>query len=190
MNAAAIRLLAEKGLTASDIAEVAETLEQKKDATGAERQRRYRERKKAESDAVTRDVTRDDVTDRPLSRPPNEINSNPPTHTPETNTARVRADDFPCPDWCETEVWRDLKRNRRTKKLTNTPTAHKRFVSAIEEMADDEWPPGRLVEEIAAKGWAGPHDPRENRKPANDRQPSSTANAAAMARANLAGSHH
>ena len=80
MNAAAIRLLAEKGMTASDIAEVAEALEQSpKKSSGAERQARYRARKKAEeqTEGVTSDVTGDvtDVTDAPLSRPP----TSPPT---------------------------------------------------------------------------------------------------------------
>lgn len=54
MNAAAIAILVEKGLTAADILAVAEALERKKDKTGAERQARYRERHK-----VTRYVTRD-----------------------------------------------------------------------------------------------------------------------------------
>lgn len=45
MNAAAIRLLIAKGLDASDIAEVAEALERKKDNTNAERQARHRAKK-------------------------------------------------------------------------------------------------------------------------------------------------
>ena len=47
VNAAAIRLLIAKGLDASDIAEVAEALERKKDPSNADRQARYRERRKA-----------------------------------------------------------------------------------------------------------------------------------------------
>lgn len=194
MNAATIRLLIEKGLCAADIAEIAESLEQKPARSkAAERQARYRERVKAreEADGVTSDVTRDvtNVTNHPPYSPPNDIYSNPPLDPP--NTQKGRAEDFPCPDWCDPAVWRDLKRNRRTKKLTNTPTAHKRFVQQIEAMADDEWPPGRLVQEIAAKGWGGPHDPRNDRKPANDRpqrQPNSNSNALALAREKLGGS--
>ena len=45
MNAATIRLLVEKGLSGADIAEIAESLEVKKDPTGAERQARYRARR-------------------------------------------------------------------------------------------------------------------------------------------------
>lgn len=45
MNAATLRLLAEKGLSIEDIIEVAESLERKSDPTAAERQSRYRQRR-------------------------------------------------------------------------------------------------------------------------------------------------
>ena len=79
LNAQAIRLLAEKGLTASDIAELAEMLEVRRDPTAAERMRRYRA-KKEEGVTVTRNVT--DVTE---NQPPNEYISNPPK--PQTANA-------------------------------------------------------------------------------------------------------
>lgn len=56
LNAQALRLLAEKGLTASDIAELAEALEVRRDPTAAERMRRMRARR-AERVTVTRNVT-------------------------------------------------------------------------------------------------------------------------------------
>lgn len=62
MNAAAMRLLAEKGLSLEDIIEVAEALTSRKpDPTNAERQRRYRERQR-ESNAVTVTPVTDDET--------------------------------------------------------------------------------------------------------------------------------
>lgn len=64
LNAAAIAVMVDRGLTAADILAVAEALEIKKDRTGAERQARYRERK-ATRNGITRDVTRNGV-------PPNE----------------------------------------------------------------------------------------------------------------------
>jgi 5-methylcytosine-specific restriction endonuclease McrA len=45
LNAAAIAIMVERGLSAADILAVAEALEIKKDRTGAERQARYRDRK-------------------------------------------------------------------------------------------------------------------------------------------------
>ena len=188
MNVDTMRLLVEKGLSAEDILAIAETMDApKKRSAAAERQARYRERVKAadHNETVTDNVTRDDnaVISAPLSPSPKEINSNPHPHTPEHKPRARKADDFPCPDWCDGEVWRDLKANRKTKKLTNTPTAHKRFVAAIEGMADAHWPPGRLVEAIAAKGWGGPHDPREDRNPRNDnrKQANSGRNTAELA---------
>lgn len=68
LTASAIRMLAEKGLSALDIAEIAEANEPKRTA-GADRQKRYRDNKRD----VTRNVT-----------PPNDIYSNPPEITPKT----------------------------------------------------------------------------------------------------------
>lgn len=68
LTAAAIRLLAEKGLSALEIAEVAEAMQPTR-SPNAERQARYRENKKAKT--AKRNVTRN-VT------PPNDIYSNPP----------------------------------------------------------------------------------------------------------------
>lgn len=66
LTAAAIRLLAEKGLSALDIADVAEAMQPERSAN-AERQKRYRDNKRN----VTRNVT-----------PPNDIYSNPPELNP------------------------------------------------------------------------------------------------------------
>jgi hypothetical protein len=60
LNAAALRLLAEKGLSALDIVEVAEAMEVRVDRTAAVRQQRRRDKVKAEArDESRRDVTRD-----------------------------------------------------------------------------------------------------------------------------------
>ncbi len=64
LNAAAIAVMVERGLSAADILAVAEALEVRRDPTAAERQARYRAKVKEERNGVTRDVTRD--------TPPNE----------------------------------------------------------------------------------------------------------------------
>lgn len=66
LSAAAIRLMATKGLSANDIADIAEANEPAR-SSGATRQKRYRDNKRNERD-VTRNVT----------HPLNDINSNPP----------------------------------------------------------------------------------------------------------------
>ena len=115
------------------------------------------------------DCPNDVQTDPSLSLLPNENISNPTTHThPEGDTPLARKGhrfppDFACPTWADPDVWADLLKNRKTKHLTNTATAHRKFVNAVEAMADDAWPPGRLLEAIVALGWGGAHDPRETR---------------------------
>lgn len=73
LNAAALRLMAEKGLTLSDVAEIVAANEARADTTAAERQRRCRANKKGMSH---RDVTRD---------PPIDNNHTPTTLPIEPN---------------------------------------------------------------------------------------------------------
>lgn len=100
LNAATIRLLAEKGLSALDIAEVAESLDVRKDPGAADRQARRRARLKAEEEAeqVTRDVTRDDVRDESPSpdKAPQTPKINPTPHGCEA-PAREPAHEGPIP---------------------------------------------------------------------------------------------
>ena len=188
LSAEQMQFLADRGMSIAEVIEFARMGGGR--SAAAERQARYRERKKAEAEAcdatsdVTRDASRCDET--PPLPPPNDIYSNPPLNPP--NSQSGARDAFPCPEWCETAVWRDLKRNRAAKKLANTETAHRKFVAAVLGMADDEWPPGRLVEAIAANGWGGAYDPRtiqNDRKPRNDRSPPSNRNTAELALAKL-----
>lgn len=186
--------LIEAGTPAELIEEVAMMIAEKRAAEKAVQEAREKARdrqaRKRERD-LSRDVTQHNVTegDAPVqgfSAPPNDIYSNP-LHLSQ-NTKSGGRDAFPCPDWCEPAVWRDLKRNRKAKHLANTETAHRKFVTAVLGMADDEWPPGRLVEAIAANGWGGAYDPRQSqndRKPANVRTPPSNRNTAELALAKL-----
>jgi hypothetical protein len=131
VNAAAILLLAEKGLSAHDIAEVAMALEVRKDPTAAERQARHREKVKVERDDVTRDVTRDGVTDRV------SLDKKEPQTPKKLNPSRV----------CETRArgWHRLPEGWRPTKAFPAPLQAK----------VDQWPPGTLDDEIAAlKRWA------------------------------------
>lgn len=97
LNVAALEILVAKGLSASDILEVARALEIRKDPTAAERQRRRRERLATETAAdggevdchavtVTRDVTRDE-TPAPNKNPPDPQKLTP---TPPTRETRAR----------------------------------------------------------------------------------------------------
>lgn len=141
MNIETMRLLVAKGLSADDLLEVAEAMAIKTDRTAAERQARHRAKVKVERDSVTRDVTRDEVTDTPLSLPPKEINSNPPTHTPEITKparkgTRLSADWQPKPltpaaanavdGWPAGAIERELSRFRDWAASANGPNAVKK----------------------------------------------------------------
>ena len=72
---------------------------------------------------------------------------------PSGSVARARkADPFPRPDWADPAVWADFLTNRKKKRLSNTPTAHKAFLADIARHSDPHWPPGRLLEVATAKG--------------------------------------
>lgn len=169
--ATAVRHLMAAGVTGEALLIAIEEMEAevraepKPRSAAALRQERYRHNKASrvtESDAC--DVT------PPCPRPLSPQTPQTPTPIPPDITTRARgADSFPCPDWAETAVWRDLKANRQRKRLANTATAHAKLCRDILAMADDEWPPGRLLEAIVARGWGAAYDPREKR---NDRKPS------------------
>jgi hypothetical protein len=72
LNAATLRLLAEKGLSATDIVEVAEAMEVRRDPTAAERMRRHRAKNAAKP--VTRNVT----VERYAVTPPYDNNTSTP----------------------------------------------------------------------------------------------------------------
>lgn len=119
LNAAALRLMAEKGLTLSDVAEIVAANESKSDTTAAERQRRCRANKKAMSH---RDVTRDH---------PIEYN-----HTPSNNP--IEANASIAPRGRKPKTSHRLPDDWQPEPLTGETA---QMVSA--------WEPGRIEREIA-----------------------------------------
>lgn len=74
---------------------------------------------------------------------------------------RVRAV-FACPPNVDRQHWADLLANRKRKRLANTVTAYEGQLRALADLSDDEWPPGRLVQHAASKGWGSICDPRQS----------------------------
>lgn len=146
-----------------------------------ERDKEYQAQKRAERRQISADSY--DVTDEPLSRPPNENNLTPPTHTPENNTPRAKADPFPKPDGIEPALWADFLKNRKTKKLTNTATAHAGVLSDLANLsARTGWPPGKVLAACVAKGWGAIYETDEMKevtvgKPRQRNAPASTLDA-------------
>jgi hypothetical protein len=80
---------------------------------------------------------------------------------PDVCTAPARkGNPFPKPDFADAQVWLDFLANRKSKHLSNTPTAYTKFLRDIEKFTDEDWPPGRILEHAVAAGWGGIYDPK------------------------------
>jgi hypothetical protein len=170
VNLDTLRLLVAKGLSAEDILEVAETMGESATAersSSAERQARYRLRKAqaaAACDAtgdVTGDVTRYATGDgnggdaTSLSLPPNEINSNPPTHTHPGGTTGASepadldglpvpaSDDLPKPA-------KPPKAKRAVADAVPMPEGWEPRLTPAAQKIVDGWPPGMFERERMA----------------------------------------
>lgn len=161
--AALVRDMAAAGATAEAIAIAIEAIEARdavaadRRAQAADRKRRQRERER-DSHATVTGQSQDEPS---LSRPPNENISNPPTHTHPDNISRTRKGGWLCPEGVQQQHWDDYLGNRKRKRLANTQTAYAGQLRQIAKFADDEWPPGRIVQHAAEMGWGGIYDPRE-----------------------------
>ena len=122
-----------------------------------ERDAAYQAEKRALRKTSSRRQTSADSADDADSPPPNDIYSNPPPLSPDAShppRGRARqAGAFPKPDWADGQVWSDFLANRKTKRLPNTATAHRKLLADIERIADAAWPPGRLLSVATGKGW-------------------------------------
>ena len=67
-----------------------------------------------------------------------------------------------CPPGCETEHWRDFCSNRKSKRLARTNTAYAGILRDLAKFADSEWPPGRILQHAAERGWGAIFDPRKS----------------------------
>lgn len=140
----------------------------------AQRKRDQRARERDMAVTVTGQSQDMDVTP-PLSSPSPSFPPNPQTNPtpayPRENNPRARkAEDFPKPEWADPQVWSDFMLNRKRKRMTNSATAYRGFLRDIAKHATADWPPGRLLEHAAAKGWASINPPEnQDMNHANDR---------------------
>lgn len=153
-------LIAVKALEAKD-AEIAA-----KDAQTAEKRAKDAERKRNSraSTECPRTVHGHgaDIPARPLSLPPKEINSNPPTHTPGDISRARKGTDFPMLDCTDPATWGDFLRNRKAKRLPNTASAHRKLETDLAAMAARTgWPPGKVFSACVERGWGAIYDPRD-----------------------------
>ena len=176
MNDLLLQELLDAGTPPLLVAKVAAEIARASAANDILEQRRAHEReRKARSrsrEVTGQHVTARDGADAPLSLSPNENNSNPHTHTPVVNITRARkGDPFPRPDFADPLHWHDFLENRKRKRLPNTASAHAKMLREIDRWTDAEWPPGRIIQHAAEKGWAGIYNPREDQEHQNGRLP-------------------
>lgn len=130
----------------------------------AERQARFRQRQRLgnnDSNALLDVTERDSVTPDPsLDKSPQtpKINPTPCVSAGDAPTREARP--FACPEGVDPQHWSDFLANRKRRGMANTATAYRGQLRELANLSDDEWPPGRLVQHAAEKGWGGIHDPR------------------------------
>lgn len=61
--------------------------------------------------------------------------------------------DMPPPPSVDDDLWRTFVDYRRAKRQTLTVGAYRPLAKNLAAFANDEWPPGRIVEEIMDRGW-------------------------------------
>lgn len=151
LTTAALEVLVAKGMSAQDILDIARALDVKSDPTAAERKRRQRQKEAEEMSQ--RDVTRD----TPLSLPPNEKISNPPTYTPENITParkgnRAKPPTPAKPDDVSEQTWVDFVHHRKIKRAAVSETA---MAGIRREAKIAGWTMEAALAETVSRGWQG-----------------------------------
>jgi hypothetical protein len=147
LNAAAMRILVAKGLTAADLLAVAEAMETRSKA--AERQSRYRKRR------AERDVTGD------VTPPPNDIYSNPPASSePEGSTEaksrqkKSKVVSVLIPEWMPPEPWLAFVAHRKAMRgIPFTDVAAKGVIAKVDGLRKQGHCPEKLLLKAVMHGW-------------------------------------
>lgn len=131
-------------------------------AKAADRKRSERLRKRMSRDGHAT------VEGRSQRHIPNEdtsnLSSSSPTGSEERPTTARAGCAFVKPEWADAGHWRDFMANRKRRRMTNSPTAYASFLADVARLADDEWPPGRLLELAAGKGWGSINRPDQDHR--------------------------
>jgi hypothetical protein len=166
-NAAALKLMADKGLSAHDIAEIAAAAERRSDPTATERKRRQRAKEKNERDMSQRDVTRDGVSnDKDILTFPESENSEPKGSSQKFFLPA----DIPAEPWA---AWLEAR-----KKIRKSPTDHAKSLAVAElrRLRDEEgWPPGDVLNHCTMNSYQGIFPPRKKTNERPDEEPTAAA---------------
>ena len=61
--------------------------------------------------------------------------------------------DMPPPPLVTGEQWAGYIEHRRARREPLTPRAYELLVGKLSKHADDEWPPGRIIDQIVERNW-------------------------------------
>lgn len=157
-----MRAMSDAGAPMEAILIAVKAIEESNDAIEQRRagERERKRRQRAKSDEVdgtftgqSRDITGTVTVEAPLSLPPNEKISNPPTHTPGNNTRARKGTETPAkPDGVSPETWRDFLDLRKRKGSPLTETALKGIAREAEKAG---WPLEAALAKCQARGWQG-----------------------------------
>lgn len=151
LNAAALKLMADKGLSIADVIEIAEAMESR--TKNAERQHRYRVRKRNERD-VTSNVT----------PPPYEDTSTPAPSEPKGSSGAKRAKPkIEIPNWVPGEQWEAFEEMRRLKKKPVSPAIAERLFRRLREIADAGWNIADVLDKSTVNCWTDVFMPEDGR---------------------------
>jgi hypothetical protein len=165
LSGAMIQALKDEGLDVDAIIRVALATDRQTGVSNAERQKRYRDKKKAERNSVTNNgvtVTRNAP---PGSSPKDNTQtpSLPPAEVSEPVGSSPQPRPWALPVGVSLQVWSDFLGNRKRKRLGNTDTAWKGFCDDLNRVASQTGiPPPRLIEHAAKKGWGSINAPDED----------------------------
>lgn len=146
-NSAMLEQMKAEGLDLDACIRIVKAGEKKADPTNAERQARYREKRKRNGVTVT-GVT---------------PNDNKNTLTPGSEAKASKPFVWACPPNVDPQHWADFRKARKRKSCADSETAYLAVIRDLEKFSDDEWPPGRLVQRSAENGWAKIVNPREDK---------------------------
>lgn len=182
-----MRAMSDAGAPMEAILIAVKAIEESHDAIeqrrAGERERKRRQRSKADDVAGTvtgqsRDIAGTVTDEAPLSLPPNENISNPPTHTPGNNTRTRKGQGVSPlaakPDEVSAEVWRDFQTLRKRKGAPLTETA---LGGIADEARNAGWPLEAALRKCVVRGWQGfeadwlKGEKPPGAKPANDVDP-------------------
>lgn len=168
-NAAALKIMLEKGLSLGDVCEIAAAIEGPRD-TASEKRRawdRERKREKREAERLSGGMSGGN----PPDPSPNEIDILTPTRIEKTEP-KGSSKKFPEPSGVTSEQWQAFRRQR--KKPINE-RSYTLLCNKLTELAEAGWPPGEMIDLAIERGWETVFAPRTFGNERSDRDPTTVA---------------